>query len=190
MLRTSPATIRIMVNGERRGHDRHGFTLIEVILVIMVLSIMAALVVPRLIAIKNSRDLMSLEASIARLPTLARNAAVSSGKPVTLQISGDALVMQQSQTDGTTTQMKQVSFNNLITVDNTQLGSKPVDPTAWTWTAYPDGTSDSGGLEFTEGKAQKSLVIPRDRNVRWVDGALPDTTGDEWTAGDLLPRGS
>lgn len=190
MRRTSPATItRAMLKRKRRGQGQQAFTLIELVLVVLVLSAMVAIVVPRLIAIKKSRDLTNLEASIARLPTLARNAAMSSGKPVTLQISDDTLVMQQSQTDGSAAQqLKQVPLGNQITVENTQLDSKTVDPTAWTWTAYPDGSADSGGLEFTEGTVQKSLVIPRDRNVRWIDGALPDTSGDEWTAGQLLPR--
>ena len=197
MLRTSPATtISVTVDLPRRRPGRRAFTLIELTLVIAVLALMVALVVPNLLAIKRSRDLLNLEAAIGRLPAEARNAAVKSGRPVTLQITGDALVMQQSQTDastaqtnGTSAQMKQVSLGSGIVVENAQQNGQPVDPSAWLWTAYPDGTADSGGLEFTEGSAVKSLVIPRDMNARWVDGALPDTSQDKWTAGELLQRG-
>ena len=179
-------TINAMAS--RNRYRSQAFTLIEVILVITILTLMVALVVPNLIAIQRSRQLLSLEASIVRLPAEARVAAVKSGQPVTIQVTGEALVMQQTQTDGSSSEMKQVPLGTQITVENTQQDGRPVDPTAWQWTAYPDGTADSGGLEFSLGTTTKSLVIPRDRNARWIDGTLPDTSQDEWPAGELLQR--
>jgi hypothetical protein len=56
------------------------------------------------------------------------------------------------------------------------------------WTAYPDGVTDKGGIQFGEGSEQKSLVFGAGGGTTWVDGDLPDQSLDQWPAGSLMQR--
>lgn len=171
-----------------RTTSNRAFTLIELTIVIAVLVIAAAVVVPSLTAVQRSRDLRKTEANIARLPIEARNEAVKSGKNVTLQVSDNELVMSEANTDGTTQQVKQVPLGNDIAIEDAQQNGQAVAAEAWQWTAYPDGTSDRGGLGIAEGQVHKYLLMQADSNPVFAAGTLPDTTTDQWQAGDLLQR--
>jgi type II secretory pathway pseudopilin PulG len=160
----------------------------ELTIVIAVLVIASAVVVPSLTAVQRSRDLRKLEASIARLPVEARNEAVKSGKTVTVQISDNNLVMTEANTDGTARQIKQIALGNSISIEDAQQNGQAVAAETWQWKAYPDGTSDRGGLGIAEGSVHKYLLMQPDSNPVFAQGTLPDTTSDQWQAGDLLQR--
>ena len=161
----------------------------ELCIVLVVLMLFVALVVPNLAAVKRSRELAKLEASIARLPVQAQNEARSSGTPVTIRVEGSSLIMERTPATGDAQTVRQIDLTGDIQVAAAQLNNAVADPGSWRWTVYPDGTSDSGGLQFSEGATQKSVVITSSGEVRWLSDALPDATRDRWQAGALQQRG-
>lgn len=177
MPQTSQATERV-----------RAFTLVEVIVVCAVLIIIAAAIVPNLFAITRSRRLQDLEGNIARLPAEARNEAQQTQTPVRLRVSGTMLVMEQVPANDAPQQVKAVDMGDSLQVDTVQLNGQPSDVGSWAWTVYPDGSADSGGIQFSEGKAQKSLILSPTGTAQWVSGDLPDQSQDQWTAGQLLQR--
>jgi Tfp pilus assembly protein FimT len=186
----SPAMIskRWQTIGARR-RTAAGFTLIELCIVLVVLMLFVGLVVPNLAAVKRSRELAVVEASIARLPIQARNEALTAKTPVTIRVSGSSLIMERTPTTGEAQSVRQVDLIDGIQIEAAQLNGQTVSGDGWKWTVYPDGTSDSGGLQFIEGSLQKSLLMTDKSETRWLGEALPDTTQDRWQAGELQQRG-
>ncbi|HEV2473165.1 MAG TPA: type II secretion system protein [Chthonomonadales bacterium] len=176
--------------GSGASQRRLAFTLVEVNVVIFILLILAAVILPSVAAIKRSRQLSDLEAAITRLPLQARNQARKSLVPVALQVQGNSLVMTQDPNGQNQQQLGEVDLNQDIQLDKAQRNGQPSDTGSWQWVVYPDGSSDSAGLEFTEGSAKRSLLLSRDGTIRWLQQALPDTTQDTWQAGQLQKRGN
>lgn len=172
-----------------RPFARGGFTLVEMTVVISVLALMAALVMPSMVAVQRSRRLHDLEAALLRAPAEARNEARRSQMPVALRVEGDALVMERMPIESEPEEVKRVALGDDIRIESARQGSEPVDMTSWQWVAYPDGSAETGGLEFSEGSARKSLVLRSDGNAQWVAGELPDIEDVRWPAGEIEQRG-
>ncbi len=168
---------------------RGGFTLIEMNIVVALLLLVAAMVVPSVVAMRRSQRLRDLEAAIQRLPIQAANEARRSGLPVRLRVADGALVTERVPDQGDPETLRQVALNGDLEVEAAQRGSEGVDAGSWTWTVYPDGSSERGGLEFSEGRALHALVLSDDGHVQWVAGALPDPTPEKWPAGEIEQRG-
>ncbi|MGI4791545.1 MAG: pilus assembly FimT family protein [Janthinobacterium lividum] len=167
---------------------RRGFTLIELIVVLFVLLLLTTAIVPRVVAIQRSRRTKDLEAKIIRLPAEARNEAVRSGNPVRIRVDGAALVMDRAPINGTAEEVKRIALGTGIQVNTVEEAGQPSNTGSWQWTIYPDGSADDGGIQFTEGTAQKSLVLSSDGSVRWLIGDLPAGTPERWPAGQLQQR--
>jgi type II secretion system protein H len=178
---TSPVTNNL-------SKKQHGFTLIELIVVLFVLVLLTTAIVPRVVALQKSRHLKDVEANIIRLPAEARNEAVRSGTPVQIRIDGTALVMERAPTGGQTEEVKRVPLGRDLEVGSAETGGQPADAGSWLWTIYPDGSAEAGGIEFTEGAAHKSLLLASDGSTRWVSGDLPDDLPERWPAGQLETR--
>lgn len=174
---------------------RSGFTLIEMIVVITILALMAALIIPNFLAMKRSREQRTLEAELIRLPAEARLEAQRSAVAVTLRVDGDALVMERApnQDESDPTIVKRLELSDEMRVDSAREGNQSIDLASWQWVVYPDGSADTAGLEFVEGESSRhSLLLPANsgENSRWLAGSLPeDNSGERWPAGDLEQRG-
>jgi type II secretory pathway pseudopilin PulG len=158
------------------------------IVVCAVLIIIAAAIMPNMIAITRSRSLKDLEGSVARLPAEARNEAQKSQTPVQIRVSGTMLVMEQVPPDGAPVQVEQVDLGSDISIDAAQLNGQSTDIGSWTWMVYPDGSADSGAMQFSEGQVVKSLVLTASGDSRFITGPMPDQSADQWPAGQLLQR--
>ena len=165
-----------------------GFTLVEMIVVLFILLLMTTAVVPRVVAIQRSRRLKDIEAKIIRLPAEARNEAVRAATPVRLRVDGADLVLERAPVNGTPEEVKRVALGAGIEVDAVAQDGQPANTGSWQWTVYPDGSAEAGGIQFTEGAAQKSLRLFSDGSAQWVQGDLPDGTPERWPAGQLLQR--
>jgi len=166
--------------------------LMELLIVMAVLVIASAAIMPNVVAYEKSQAAKKLEASIIRFPTEAKNEAVKSQMPVRLRIESDSLVMERVPLDATGSQqpqsVKQLSLGTDVQVENTQVANTSSNDASWQWTTYPDGSSDSGGIQFSIGSAEKSLVLPSTGDPQWVDGPLPDQSQQKWQAGQLATR--
>jgi prepilin-type N-terminal cleavage/methylation domain-containing protein len=176
---------------ERKTNRYHGFTLIELSVVIVILLLLAALVMPNLYVLRHSRALYDMEAAIARIPQDAGSEARRSHLPVRVRIEGDAFILEripEAQTDDPVT-FQRTAFSSEIRVERARLGQEDRDTATWQWTVYPDGSAESGGLEFTVGAARRALALYRDGKSQWLTGNLPDTSEEQWPAGEIERRG-
>lgn len=171
-----------------RKRVQHAFTLIEMNIVIVILALTAVLVFPNMIAIRRSRAVKDVEAAIWRLPREARHEALRSQEPVAIRVEGSAIVMERTPIQGDAIIVKRVNLGEGITVTGARTGKESADLGSWKWMAYPDGSADQGGLEFMEGNAPKSLFMPKQGDEVWGDGTLPDTSQEEWQAGEVQFR--
>jgi Tfp pilus assembly protein FimT len=168
---------------------QRGISIVELSIVVAILVACAAVVMPGVVAIQHSRDLKDIEASIARLPSEARNDAIRTQNPVQMKIEGSTLVIQQTDADsGQPKTLKQVDLGDNLRVADVQENGQTVDTGSWQWTAYPDGASDSGGIQFDEGHSSKSLNMPTNGEAEWISGPLPDQSEQQWPAGQLAQR--
>lgn len=183
----------LRVSSSRLG--QRGYTLIEMIVVITILAVMAALIIPNFLAMKRSREIRDVESALIRLPSEARIEAQRSNTPVTLRVDGDDLVMERSSTleEPDPVEVQRLELPEAIRVDAARLGTESSDLGSWVWTVYPDGSAESAGLEFLEGESSRhSLIFPAKSSdsSRWLEGELPlDEENERWTAGELEQRG-
>ena len=168
---------------------RRAFTLIEMMVVVAVLTLMAAFITPNLVALQRSRILRSLEASVLRLPAEARAEAQRSGTAVTLRVDGGALVLERKPSkDEDPVEVKRLGLNGEITVQDAQTNGEGVDLASWTWVVYPDGTSKAALLELQEGSATRSLLFSAEGEARWGTGVEVSPAEERWQAGELEQR--
>jgi Tfp pilus assembly protein FimT len=160
----------------------------EMTVITVILILIAATIVPNVVEVLNSEQLKADEAMIARLPDKVRNDAVRNQNPVRLRFDGNSIIEEEVEVNDVTQQLSQVKLGNSIQVDQVQLNYANADPSSWNWTAYPDGTSDAGGIQVSIDSEVRSLVIPTTGESAWTTGPLPDESLEQWTAGPLLQR--
>lgn len=73
-------------------------------------------------------------------------------------------------------------------LDTIVLEGKPSTTNDFVLHFYPDGRSEGGGFEMTEGSATRSLSIDRRGLATLTDTALPATTETDWEAGSYVQR--
>jgi prepilin-type N-terminal cleavage/methylation domain-containing protein len=171
---------------------RRGFTLIEMSVVITVLSVMAALILPNMVAIQRSRELRLLKAQIQRLPQEAKMEARKSNAPIVLRVDADALVMERipvgDEAGDDPVEIRRVALNSDIRAERARKGQETIDLASWEWRVYPDGSCASTNLEFSEGDLTEALVIETAGDAYWATGDEVDQE-QEWAAGDIETRG-
>jgi type II secretory pathway pseudopilin PulG len=166
-----------------------GFTFIEMVVVILALMLIAALIMPNMVAIHRSREQADVEASILRASAEARNEARRSQRPVSIRLEDGSLILERISEEEDPEQVKRVSLGEELRAERALRGEEPVDPDNWRWTVYPDGSAETGGIEFSQGDDRKSLLIAADGTARWVRGALSETIRERWPAGEIEQRG-
>ncbi len=154
-----------------------------------VLVIMAGVLMPNIAAIKRSRQIFEAQTTVGRAPLEARNEAVRSELPVEMKVEGTALVLSRVTKEKDEQEFKRVDLGSDLRIESAQLNGNASDLGSWKWTVYPDGSSDSGGLQFAVGNAREGLQLSRDGDGKWVQGDLPAATDSTWTAGELQPIG-
>lgn len=168
------------------------FTLIEATVVITTLALLAALVLPNVVAMKRSRDVRSLKASVLRFPAEAVNEARQSQQAVVLRAEGnDTLVLERTGQDGSdSSEVKRLTLSADLQLDGAQSEGQSVDLGSWEWKVYPDGSAKPGRLELTEGGRVLSLRLPTEgEQPRWIDPEVTQAGEERWSAGELEQRG-
>lgn len=169
---------------------RRAFTLIEMMVVIAVLTLLAAFITPNLVALQRSRTLRSLEASVLRLPAEARVEAQRRRAAVTLRVDGDNLVLESKPSkDEDPVEVKRLSLEGELTAQEAQTNGEGVDLASWAWTVYPDGTAKAASLELQEGSQTRTLLFSSEGEARWATGTEVSPAEERWQAGELEQRG-
>lgn len=163
----------------------YGYTLIEMNVVLIVLLLMALMIVPTFSTMQNSRNEKDQEAAILRAPLEAGNDARKNQEPIRLRINGDALIMERISSTSDAQEIKRLTLAQNSRVTGTISEGATVDSAIWEWKVYPDGTSDSGGVEFEIGPTRRTLLLNRDGSARWETGGLNQVDQESWPAGEL-----
>ena len=129
------------------------------------------------------------QATLLRLPVEVQNAAIKAKTTVSMRVNGDSIVMEKTdpQTQDVQT-LKTVPIGQYLQVTGAQSSADTTDLASWKWQAYPDGTTDSGGLTFRMGNGQVGLWMPSDGPAQWMTGDLPQPKSNSWAAGDIVQR--
>ncbi|MDR3689010.1 MAG: prepilin-type N-terminal cleavage/methylation domain-containing protein [Fimbriimonas sp.] len=206
-----------------------GFTLIEMMVVIVVVALLAIVVAPYLVSMRDGQEKRAFYTSVADLAGQGREMAITNDATMYLQVdsSSNAVVLKQevntttyqNTTDNTATGsdtivvnghtqstrtntnvgtasgdrsqdkiVKTCPLSSGIRFGNFELAGSSSDAGSFSLHFYPDGTSDGGGMELVEGRGTKSIVISARGAVKMQDGTLPDSSTQQWQAGDYVHR--
>lgn len=165
---------------------KRAFTLIELMVVIVVLAILAAVITPSLVSMKATSDHRDTVSAVRRLSTEARNLAIARGETVIMVYddSAKALSLQSTDSEGETNDIKSVPVTPDL--EPTAFRNNEVEANSSDFEVKfgPDGHSTGGALQFES----YSLIIDNLGNARFVHGELPATGDDKWEAGSLEQR--
>jgi Tfp pilus assembly protein FimT len=179
------------------SNPRSAVTLDELLVVLLVLTLLAAVSIPRAVAFEKSRDLISQRTGIERIGNEARAEAAKDKVPIQIRISDNSLILEKVtidsdtgviDTDSTGDQVKQLTLDSSIQITRVQLNGQNSDIGSFRWIVFPDGTSDEAGIEFKIDSQYFNLMFHEDGSSQWQGGELEDMTRDKWDAGSLSTR--
>jgi general secretion pathway protein H len=164
------------------------FTLIEISVVILVIALLAAIVMPNLVRMKESRERREFYSRMNRFVSTARESAITENVTlaITLGSSGRSLVLVEEDVDG---ERERRSLEFPDGVETSVSDASGLGATGdWRLRFYPDGGADGGGLEFSDGGRIRSLQVSPDGSVRMADGPAEVRQQEKWQAGDYEKR--
>lgn len=170
---------------------RLAYTLIEMMVVIVVLTLIAAIAVPNLAAMVKSQRKHDYLAAVERLALQARNAAVRSGNTMVL-VANENGGFSLQESDGGEEGAR--SVGEVQPVDELEptrfvLRGDEVGAGDWSVRFFADGTADEASVEFTEKESTWHLSLDkRTGRARIVAGSAPDPQDDRWEAGTYVQR--
>lgn len=164
----------------RRLDARRGFTYLELGVVILVLSLFAAVAVPRITAMLESQESHAFRSRLVLMLGEAREQAITRGESVEVAFDGASFQVGENEN------LPMPEFVSIAQgmLDGVDLGSED-----WSARFYPDGTSTSLSLEFLEaGEPWHITVNPTTAIGDWGWGSVPETGQTRWEAGELETR--
>jgi len=171
--------------------SKRGFTLIELMVVIAVLSLMAALVVPNLIARERSQAARDFFSALPRLAAQARLSAIQ--QQATTRMTYDSAsrrIVVELEPVGPEEgrELASAPVPDGIEPGNMRTGNENSGSSDWQLRFYADGRSDGGGAEWNDAGRQRALIVDRDGISRMLEGNLPEAREERWPAGDYERR--
>lgn len=177
----------------RRSRTSSGFTLIEMMVVITLLVLMAAMVVPNLARLREAQQKRDFVSGLATFARQAREEAITGGQSVRLRLGDGESALEIVTTDLTSGDERTIRtrrFPDGFGTGQTRIEDTLAPGSEWQLTFFPDGSSERGGIEITEGQRVYALVLDNEiGQPRLVEGNLPDLSQDRWAAGEIERRG-
>ncbi|MCW5942980.1 MAG: GspH/FimT family pseudopilin [Fimbriimonadaceae bacterium] len=177
----------------RRPRTSNGFTLIEMMVVLTLLVFMAAMVYPNLARLRDAQEKRDFVSGLATFARQAREEAISGGQSVRMRLGDGDNSLEIVTTDvdsGDERTLRTRRFPDGFSTGQTRIEDAIAPGSEWQLTFYPDGSSDRGGIEITEGQRVYALVLDNEiGQPRLIDGNLPDLSQDRWAAGEFERRG-
>lgn len=177
----------------RRSRTSSGFTLIEMMVVITLLVLMAAMVVPNLARLREAQQKRDFVSGLATFARQAREEAITGGQSVRLRLGDGESALEIVTTDLTSGDERTIRtrrFPDGFGTGQTRIEDTLAPGSEWQLTFFPDGSSVRGGIEITEGQRVYALVLDNEiGQPRLVEGNLPDLSQDRWAAGEIERRG-
>lgn len=170
---------------------RRGFTYVELVVVIAIILLAAAMISPRVSAMKEGRVVREFKTSIRDLASRARSRAIDSGDLVYLSYdkTSNRLSAVERNSEGTERPLQQLTSPTRIKPLKFTADKNASQGDNWQVPFFADGTSLGGGIEFEEGDRHFSFVVnPADGQSRIVEGPMPDLSLDRWPGGTYAKR--
>lgn len=174
-----------------RARGRRGFSLIELSVVVLVLAMLAATVVPRLVALRRGDEVRRFKMKLPALIGEARSRAISSGETAVVQLqASENRFGLASGAESSESQAKTISLPGDAAVQKTRIGRTEGEASDWEIRFFPDGTCQGGAIEFRiDGSILTLVVDGRSGRAQWTEGGIPPIEDEEWAAGELEIRG-
>lgn len=170
-----------------------GYTLVEAVVVVAVLSVISVAVVPSLVAIKRSQEERSFLSGLTTMAGLAREDAITEKQQIDIEFDEQKNAFRLH---GTGQNSQDYYFSTMAVpagfrVDRYVDGTTDTDAGSWKLNFYPDGTSDGGGVQLTKPDTSTvSLYIDPGTGLAKLNAdQLPDKSTLSWPAGDYVHRG-
>ena len=141
----------------RVGHTPHGFTLLELMIVVTVIGILMMIGLPKLHAVQQRENMRSAATHLSTLIATAQAAAVRRGRPTTLRVRSDSAWVTLDS-NGTMVQLTvPVSFR---TAYRATLQPVP-DTIVFNSRGFPTGLAGTAKLGITANGASDSVCVSR-----------------------------
>jgi prepilin-type N-terminal cleavage/methylation domain-containing protein len=169
---------------------RRGFTFLEMTVVVVLISLFAAMVMPNLFASRERQQETTFFDGARRLASQGRDLAISSGESFALKIDKSRLVLGQADrsTGQLTSETASEEMPESVSLDQLQLGFNSSTPTDFLLMFYPDGSADEGGLQFKTNAGLIRALNITNRGVPTLDESLAQLEDQRWTAGTYATR--
>jgi type II secretory pathway pseudopilin PulG len=161
-------------------------------IVVAVVSALAAVTIPRFVAMKSGQDARDLASALVRIGADARLLAIDSGQ--TVQVTYDALrravvfeALDPETLEGT--EVKTIEIPEGVELSAFTLEGRFATEGDWLLSFYPDGSGSDAGIEVEDGlDAYHVLIEGRDGTATRAEGRLEEADLQEWQAGELEQR--
>ncbi len=175
--------------------SRHGYTLIELIAVITLLAMFAALVVPSLVATRDANERQAFLTQLRSLPQAASNSARERNVAVELAYDGeqDELIIQTvaDETSEEPTEAQTLRSLRLpvgAQLDDYLVGDEDRSESDWAIRFFPDGKAEAGSVRLSLSDLEYTLSVDATGAGRLIRGTDDQTTPTKWRAGELEQR--
>jgi general secretion pathway protein H len=142
-----------------RFGSQAGFTLLELLVVLAVAALVAALIVPKLASRPGRLELASGARDVAVALRVARSRAVAQNQEASFVADTDERSFGSSGTESLRQLPRGVRLKLLTTSDQTAGARGSIR-------FYPDGSSSGGGVVVTDGALRYEVL------VNWLDGGV------------------
>jgi len=159
--------------------------------VIVIIALFAGLLMPNLVRMKSSREEREFWVALARFTTQGRERAIQLGRTVTMQFDGTTNTLTFTSInpdDGLEEDLAHLDLYEGTQVVKFEADDQQLAPSEWKLHFYPESKADKGGLELTLNNQTRALTVDQYGRAQVIEGQLPDTTDDKWTAGDIEHR--
>ena len=194
-----------------RGRPRQGFTLVELTVVLVILTLVSLVVAPRLLAIQSSTTARTASSRLANAMETARSLARSRGETVAVGLDADSGVVNLSTPEPTTTPVtnpnstatppdpldRDVRIGGALAVDSVER-TNAADPAPEVKRGqaltqfFADGSALPATAEITVAKRRLTLKVRADGGVtlRGPDDRNEDEDQGptRWPAGEIEQR--
>lgn len=188
--------------------SKKGYTLIEMSAVIVVLAVAAALVTPRLLTMRASREVATFWLKLPDLAVLAREHAQSArvttrvkyddGQKLFRVVEDDSSTSTSSNgplqlpssddSDQSVSGIKDLPVPDGLEPQNFRVEDESTPSSDWSIVFYPDGRSDGAALEVDDHGRIHSVIVDPDGSIRATIGSLPAADERKWSAGEREQR--
>lgn len=199
-----PASLAL---GRKRIALKKAFTLVELLTITVIVTVLAAIVVPRLQNFRDGNEFLKGIQRIESAANKAKNEAISTGKTyeLTFDSATQSLKVRPSEDDSSSVLDTNDASNTSTSQEDGAQQSDAGIGSGWSVYEvrnakgdtdselrikfYADGTAESKSVEFHNGDAPVTLTVTQNGVIDVKRGALSNTDDkQEWEAGNIEQR--